>query len=164
MGRGHGRGFCSGFIRWICPNQRLTYMNGLFLGMKKLCLACSLSCLAVTLSAAERFADRFVWIFGWNLEKDSDVTEISRVLETAGQHHFNGAVVSLGLDTLCKHSADYFRRLEDIRKCCDTNGLELIPSLFSVGYGGGALAHNPNLAEGLPVQDAPFLVAAGEGR
>jgi hypothetical protein len=139
-------------------------MNGSSLGMKELFLGCSILLWVLPLTAAERFADRFVWVFGWNLEKDTDVTEISRVLETAAQHHFNGAVVSFGLDTLCKHSPDYFRRLEDIRKSCDTNGLELIPSLFSVGYGSAALAHDPNLAEGLPVEDAPFVVAGGQGR
>ena len=132
--------------------------------MKKLWLAGSILLCVLTLNAAERFADRFVWIFGWSLDKDSDVTEISQILETAGQHHFNGAVVSFGLDTLCKHSPDYFRRLEAVRKSCDTNGLELIPSLFSVGYGSGALAHEPNLAEGLPVQDAPFVVTGTEAR
>jgi hypothetical protein len=114
--------------------------------------------------AAERFADRFVWIFGWDLEKDSDVTEISRILETAGQNHFNGAVLSCSLDTFCKKSSDYFRRLDEIKKSCETNRLELIPSIFSVGYGGGALAHNRNLAEGLLVQDAPLLVKSGEAR
>jgi hypothetical protein len=132
--------------------------------MKKLLLTCSVALCLSQLGAAERFADRFVWIFGWNLERDSDVAEISRVLETAGQHHFNGAVVSFGLDTLCKHSPDYFRRLEDIRRSCDTNNLELIPSLFSVGYGSAALAHDPNLAEGLPVENAPFVVSSGEAR
>jgi len=132
--------------------------------MKKLVLTCSIVTWVLQAGAAERFADRFVWIFCWNLENDSDVAQISRVLETAGQHHFNGAVVSFGLDTLCKHSPDYFHRLEDIRRSCDTNGLELIPSLFSVGYGGAALAHDPNLAEGLPVQDAPFVVAAGQAQ
>jgi hypothetical protein len=151
------------FIRWICHEERLTYVKGPLLNMKKLCLFWLILMSGLTLGAAERFADRFVWIFGWNLEKDSDVTEISRVLQTAGAHHFNGAVVSFGLDTLCKHSPEYFRRLEDIRRSCDTNALELIPSLFSVGYGGAALAHDPNLAEGLPVQDAPFVVAGGEG-
>lgn len=114
--------------------------------------------------AAERYADRFVWVFGWGLEKDSDVTEISRVLQTAGQHHFNGAVFSLNLDTLCKKSPDYFKRLEQIKKSCDDNHLDLIPSVFSIGYGGGALAHDRNLAEGLPVLDAPLLVQGGEAR
>jgi len=114
--------------------------------------------------AADRFADRFVWIFGWDLEKDSDVPEITRVLETAGQHRINGAVVSFGLDALSKKSPEYFKRLDQIKKSCDDNHLELIPSFFSIGYGGGALAHNRNLAEGLAVEDAPFLVKDGQGK
>ena len=131
--------------------------------MKMTCLLAWL-CALVRLSGAEPYADRFVWVFGWGLGKDSDVAEISRVLQTAGQHGFNGAVVSFGLDTLCKQSADYFRRLNEVQQACEQNRLELIPAVFSVGYGGGILAHDRNLAEGLPVEDAPFLVRAGEAR
>ena len=83
--------------------------------MKALFLRACLLLTALHLTAAERFADRFVWVFGWDLNQDSDVPEISRILETAGEHKFNGAVASFGLDTLCKHSADYFRRLEEIK-------------------------------------------------
>jgi hypothetical protein len=119
---------------------------------------------AMRLEAVPRFADQFVWIFGWNLDKDSDVTEISEVLATAGKSHFNGAVFSLGLDTLSKKSPEYFRRLQQISKSCDQNGLDFIPSGFSIGYGGGVLAFNPNLAEGLPVVDAPFVVQGGVAR
>src|SRR5207244_6569417 len=42
--------------------------------------------------------------------------------------------------------------------------LELIPSVFSAGYGGGILAHDKNLAEGLPVKNALFVVQNGEAR
>ena len=72
--------------------------------------------------------------------------------------------MSLGLDTLCKKTPDYFRRLEQIRDACQRNKLELIPAIFSVGYGGAALAHNHNLAEGLSVVDAPFAVEGGAAR
>lgn len=113
---------------------------------------------------AETYPDRFVWIFGWNLRRDSDVAEISRVLESGAQHGINGAVMSLGLDTLCKKSPDYFRRLEQVRDACQRNKLELIPAVFSVGYGGAALSHNRNLAEGLAVVDAPFVVEGGMAR
>jgi hypothetical protein len=131
---------------------------------KKLVLITATCLLVWKVGAADRFADRFVWIFGWGLEKDSDVAEISTILETAGKHRLNGAVVSFGLDTLCKKSPEYFKRLDQIKKSCDDNHLELIPSIFSIGYGGGILSHNRNLAEGLPVLEAPFVVKAGEGR
>src|SRR5689334_19067049 len=132
--------------------------------MNKLVVMAAASLLAWQVGGAERYADRFVWIFGWGLDKDSDVAEISRVLENAGQHRLNGAVMSFDLDTLCKKSPEYFKRLDRIKKSCEDNHLELIPSVFSIGYGGGALAHNRNLAEGLPVLDAPFLVKQGQGR
>lgn len=115
-----------------------------------------------SLSAAH--ADRFVWVFGWGLDRDGDVAAITRVLDVAGRAGLNGAVVSLGLDTLCKRDADYFRRLEAIQRGCESNKLELIPSMFSVGYGGGILSHNRNLAEGLPVVAAPFAVSGDEAR
>ncbi len=132
--------------------------------MRRLILLACVSLLAVPLHAAQPYPDRFVWIFGWGLGEDSDVAAISRVLDTAGQHGFNGAVFSAGLDTLCKRSPDYFRRLDQIKQACERNHLELIPAVFSVGYGGGILAHDPNLAEGLPVEDAPFLVKGDEAR
>jgi hypothetical protein len=123
------------------------------------------SCLlAMALGAAPRFADRFVWISGWGLQKDADVAEITEVLTAAGKSHLNGAVVSIGLDTLEKESPDFFRRLDEVSRSCDTNRLELIPAIFSVGNAVGVLAHDRNLAEGLPVNDAPFVVQGGEGR
>jgi hypothetical protein len=122
-------------------------------------------CLAFCLGAQSLLAaypDRFVWVFGWGLGKDGDVAEITKVLDAAAQAGLNGAVVSLGLDTLCKQDADYFRRLESIQQACERNKLELIPSVFSVGYGGGILSHNMNLGEGLPVVAVPFVVKGGE--
>jgi hypothetical protein len=132
--------------------------------MKKLSLLACVSFLLVQLRGAEPYPDRFVWVFGWGLGKDGDVAEIARVLDTAGQHRLNGAVVSFGLDTLCQQSPDYFRRLDQVRQACERNHLDLIPAVFSVGYGGGILSHDRNLAEGLPVEDAPFLVKGGEAR
>ena len=108
------------------------------------------------------YPDRFVWVFGWGLGSDEDVTNITRVLDSASRHGINGAVVSFGLDTLCKKDAAYFRRLGAIQDVCRRDKLELIPSVFSIGYGGGVLAHDPNLAEGLPVLDAPFVVQGSE--
>jgi len=127
-------------------------------------IACLLASHLFVPKVSADYPDRFVWIFGWGLDQDSDVAEIKQVLDTAGKAGLNGAVVSLGLDTLCKREAEYFRRLEAVRQVCDSNKLELIPTVFSVGYGGGILTHNPNLAEGLPVMDVPFVVHENEAR
>src|SRR3974390_1234592 len=91
--------------------------------------------LAMLLGArtSEAYPDRFVWVFGWGLGEDADVAEISNLIETAGKHGINGAVVSFGLDTLCKHPPDYFHRLEQVKAACDRNHMELIPAVFSGG-------------------------------
>ena len=35
-------------------------------------------------------------------------------------------------------------------------GVEIIPAVFSIGYSNGILAHDPNLAEGIPAIDQPI--------
>ncbi len=131
----------------------------------------SLACLGVLLVAwlslsalpaagAAEYQDRFVWVFGWGLGRDEDVHEVNRVLQSAAENGCNGAVVSFGLDSLCRRPPEYFRRLEAIRETCRKLNLELIPAVFSVGYGGGILSHNRYLAEGLPVKEALFVAQA----
>ena len=109
-------------------------------------------------AAAAPYPDRWVWIFGWNLERDGDVPEITKILESGAAHGINGAVVSFGLDSLCKKTPEFFRRLDAVQQTCTRLKIELIPSIFSIGYGGGVLGHDRHLAEGLPVVDAPFVV------
>lgn len=117
--------------------------------------------LAAATVSAQTWSDRFVWVFGWSLSKDSDVSEITKLLETSAASGLNGAIFSLGFDSLSKHDDAYFRRLGEIESACKRLNLEMIPTIFSVGYGGGILDHNRNLAEGLPVVDAPFVVTDG---
>ncbi|MCD6508455.1 hypothetical protein J7M22_17785 [Candidatus Poribacteria bacterium] len=119
---------------------------------------------AMGLSMAQSYQDKFVWIFGYGLGSDEDVRHIEKILEAASKHGYNGAVMSAGLDRLSMQDEDYFRRLERIKRACERYGLELIPSIFSVGYGGSVLAHDRNLAEGLPVIDALFVVRGSEAR
>ena len=116
----------------------------------------------VSISAqAASYPDRFVWIFGWGLGKDSDVAEITQVLDTGARHGVNGAMVSFDLDSLCRKTPEYFQRLDAVKQACERNKMELIPAVFGIGYGGGVLAHDGNLAEGLPVEGASFIVKGG---
>lgn len=114
--------------------------------------------------AATPYTDRFVWVFGWGLRNEKEAGEVTNLLAAAARSGLNGAVLSANLDTLCQQSPAYFDRINEVKLACDRLGLELIPSVFSVGYGGGALSHDRQLAEGLPVVDAPFLVSRREAR
>jgi len=115
-------------------------------------------------AGAAPYPDRWVWIFGWNLDADRDVEQVVRVLEAGAAHGINGAVTSFGLDALCKKPPDFFRRLDAVQQAAARLKIELIPPVFSIGYGGGVLSHDRHLAEGLPVVDAPFVAHGGVAR
>jgi hypothetical protein len=58
-------------------------------------------------------------------------------------------------------NAAYFENLERIKKAARDARLDLVPSLFQVGHSENLLSQDPNLAEGLPVRDALFVVKSG---
>lgn len=111
--------------------------------------------------AEPAYADRWVWVFGWGLGQESDVTNICGVLETAARHGLNGAALSCGLDSLAGKPAAYFDRLARVKKKADELGLEIIPAAYGVGYGGAFLHHNKHLAEGLPVEGTLYVAKGG---
>mgnify|MGYP001576783086 CR=1 FL=1 len=149
--------------RLVCGSDN-PFLASYTSGMKHFLTCLGLALCWLQSASAASYPDRFVWVFGWGLGKDSDVAEISRLLDTAAQHGLNGAMVSFGLDTLCQKTPDYWRRLDEVKQAGERNKIELIPAVFSVGYGGSALAHDRNLAEGVPVEDAVFAVTGREAR
>ena len=118
--------------------------------------------LPLNLPKCENFKNRWVWIFGFNIQKNEDVEKIKKILEEAKENNYNGVVLSGGLDSLCKKDEKYFKNLKEVKGYCEKLNLKLIPSVFSIGYGGGILSHNKYLAEGLPVKDALFIVSGKE--
>ena len=109
------------------------------------------------------YPDRWVFVF-LPLASDAQVDQIREIARTASAHGLNGMVLTGSLDTLDRQSEPFFQRLEQVRRIAAENSLEIIPTLFSAGYGGAVLARNPNLAEGLPVKDALFVVSGGQAR
>ena len=105
------------------------------------------------------------WVYvSRGLRRDQDVADIRSIVTTAAAHGLNGMVLSAGLDRLDLQSPDYFKRLEAVKAICREKGVEIIPIVFSVGYGGSVLAHDRNLAAGLPVRDALFVAKGGLAR
>lgn len=128
-------------------------------------LSCLLPfCLAiVATSHAADYPCRWVYV-SRGLHKDQDVEDIRGIVNTAAQHGLNGMVLAAGLDRLDRQPARYLERLESVKQLCADRHIEIIPIVFSAGYGGSVLAYDRNLAEGLLVRDAPFLVRGAEAR
>jgi hypothetical protein len=105
------------------------------------------------------------WVrVGAGLRNASDVEKVRKIAETAAQHGLNGILFSGGLDSLDLQPPQYFENLKAVREICQRLQLDIIPSFLSAGYGGAVLSHDKNLAAGLPVRDALFLVKGGEAR
>ncbi|UCF17739.1 MAG: hypothetical protein JSW59_09800, partial [Phycisphaerales bacterium] len=103
------------------------------------------------------------WVFvSRSLQRDGDVVDIKKIVETAAESGLNGMVLSAGLDRLDHQSQAYFTRLERVRSICKRGNIEIIPNIFSVGYGGAILGHNKNLAAGMFVRDALYVVENDE--
>ncbi len=111
--------------------------------------------------SADAPQDRWVFLFGYSLTNEEHVVAMEDIVRRAGAAGYTGAVLG-GVDRMSKQEPPYFAHLARIKAACDAAGIELIPTLFSVGYGGTALSHDRNLAEGLPVIDAPFRVDGAE--
>ncbi|MBN2129430.1 MAG: hypothetical protein JW741_08030 [Sedimentisphaerales bacterium] len=111
----------------------------------------------VPLCQAKEYSCRWVFV-SRSLRADKDVADIERIVETAAAHGLNGMVLSAGLDRLDRQPPDYFERLGRIKETCRRHGIEIVPNVFSVGYGGSVLGYDRNLAAGIPVKGAAFVV------
>jgi len=105
------------------------------------------------------------WVYiSRSLRSDQDVEDIRRLARTASENGLNGVLFAAGLDSIDLKPPEYLARLEKVKQIFRENRLEMIPNVFSAGYGGGILAHDKNLAEGLPVKDAVYVVKGREAR
>jgi hypothetical protein len=104
------------------------------------------------------------WFYAMhNLQVERSADELAALIGRAGKAGYNGVVLAdYKLNILDRVPPHYFRNVERVRKAAEAAHVEIIPAVFPVGYSSGLLAHDPNLAEGVPVKDAPFVVKGGE--
>jgi len=112
--------------------------------------------------AKPRYERRWVWVMS-NLLVDKEADRVEGIVEQAGRDGFNGLVLSdYKLNLLADMPPEYFKHVERIKAAAAKAKVEIIPTLFPIGYSDGLLMHDPNLAEGLPVVGSPFLVRGRE--
>ena len=132
---------------------------------KSICILLLAAGLATVLAEGDGKPNPYRWVrVASNLRDDSEVERIRQIVTTASEHGLNGMTFSAGLDQLDQKTPDYFQRLKQVREICAERKVDIIPSFFSAGYGGSVLSHDKNLAAGLPVRDAVFVVSDGKAR
>jgi hypothetical protein len=134
--------------------------------MRNAVLACLL--LAWGWPNAARAAEQPRYALRWfyashNLQVETNADDLIALLKRAGNSGYNGVVLAdYKLNILDRVPAHYFRNVERVKEAARAAGIEIVPAVFPIGYSSGLLAHDPNLAEGLPVKDAPFVVKGRE--
>jgi hypothetical protein len=100
--------------------------------------------------AGPALEQRWFFAFGYGRTRQ-DVDAIKSLIDTAAAHGLNGMVLSsFGLDSITSWKDGDIVLLKELSAYCARKKIELIPTGFSVGYGGGALNYNRNFAAALP--------------
>ncbi|MBQ6137841.1 MAG: hypothetical protein IJI73_10785, partial [Kiritimatiellae bacterium] len=124
--------------------------------MKKAVAMCMLAGAAYC-GAASRFEDRWVYV-SRNLTRAEHVQEVADIVATAKSVDLNGMLFDCGVERWNAWPADRKARLAEVKRICDAAGVEIVPILWSVGYGG----YDPNCAAALPCTNVPFTVKGGK--
>jgi hypothetical protein len=122
----------------------------------------------LTLSAAlwgqkKLYPERWVYVSS-ELGTDQALQGFRDIARTASEHGLTAILFSSAFDRLDLQPPENIARLKQAKSICERYHLELVPSMFGTGYGGGILSHDRNLAEGLLAKDALFIVEGGQAR
>lgn len=142
----------------VTPSDSLTRLFGLGMMLALAGLHASFA------DAADKLSLRWLYL-QTNLQVAENVAKTEALLRRAAKVGYNGVVLAdYKLNILDRVPQHYFQHAEQVKKVCAELQLEIIPTVAPIGYSDGLLAHNPNLAEGIPVKDAPFVVRDGRVR
>ena len=113
---------------------------------------------------AAQFKYRWVWVMQ-NLMVDEQVPKLQALMQRAKKAGYNGiALADFKFNVLDRVTPNYYKNIAAIQETARQLDMALIPTVCPIGYSNGLLAHDPNLAEGLPVRDAVFVVKGSEAQ
>jgi len=103
---------------------------------------------------------RHRWLYvGGNLTRPESLESRLALLPRAQAAGYNTIVLSDGtFQRLDKTDPSLYENYRVFQRAARDRGLDLLPGIMSFGYGGAFLGHDRNLAEGLPVKEALFVV------
>jgi hypothetical protein len=131
--------------------------------MPRLVFQIFIAILLFVVSSGASAADRQLWIYcPTNLLVDGNIDKLDQLWKRAHAAGYTHALLAdsklARLDMLESNTRHYQSNLKRTLKVAADDGLTLIPAVFPIGYSNDILGHDPNLAEGLPVKQTPFVV------
>jgi hypothetical protein len=116
---------------------------------------------ALAVQAATPRKERWFYI-PTNFQVDARANEVVALLERSAKSGYTHALVADSkFSRLATVTANYAPNVAKVKAAAAKLGIEIVPAVFPVGYSNDLLFHDPNLAEGLPVRDARFVVKDG---
>ncbi|MCD6405754.1 MAG: hypothetical protein J7M19_08000 [Planctomycetes bacterium] len=101
--------------------------------------------------------------FGESIVEPEGADNLIALMERAKKAGYTHVLVDdVYIQTLRAMPQEYFDNIGRVRKAADEIGIVIIPNIFNVGYSWRVLWYDSNLAAGLPVKNAPFIVANGQ--
>ena len=108
-----------------------------------------------------RIEDRWVFTMA-NLLREESLQKTIGLVKRAKQAGYNGLFLSDSkISKFQLQDKSYARNCRKLRQVCTDEGMKLIVSVCPMGYAAEFMAVDPNLAEGMPVHKAPFVVRSG---
>jgi len=106
------------------------------------------------------------WLFVMrSMRTPEEVERTIALFPRAAAAGYNAVVLSdSALLTLYRAEPSYLDNVRRVQQAAHANGLDLIPCVMHVGYGGAVLDYDPNLAEGFPVKEALFVAHGREAK
>jgi hypothetical protein len=130
--------------------------------LRAVVLAIGLAALPARAADSPRYERRWFYAM-FNLQVKESADRLVGLIEQAGKAGYNGVVLAdYKLNVLGRVPDFYFPNVARVRAAAARAKVEIIPAVFPIGYSDGLLAHDPNLAEGLAVEGAPFQVKGRE--
>lgn len=128
-----------------------------------ICMVCVALVWALAGGCAQEDQLAYRWLYlSTNFLVAENVPKAQELVHRAARAGYNGVLLNdykFGL--LERMPERYFENVRAFRQTADELGIEIVPCVMPIGYSGSLLSHDPNLAEGIPVKDALFVVKGG---
>ena len=116
--------------------------------------------IATLIAAGTLAALKHRWFYvQTNLQVQANAERLFELMRRGHNSGYNGIVLADSKIQIMDIATDTFRK--NVRKAIELGnslGIEIIPSIYSVGYASAYGVLNPNLIEGMPVKNANFVV------